>query len=119
MGKPARPGVRTRPIGPNQVEVRTACRHGAIRAGFQLDEAITERVAISTAIFHHAVDKSCACLAGHWRRYRTATCPADLEAMRSRFEGLWSDVQGQQRRRGYALIDWPAAVRELVGERVA
>ena len=114
-----RPSVSTRPIGPDQLEVRTACRHGAIRAGFQLDETITERVVTCTAIFHHAVDTSCACLAGHWRRYRTATCPEDLEAMRRRFEALWSGVEAQQRLQGFAVINWPAAMRAVAGERVA
>ena len=48
-----RPAVSTRPIGPNQIEVRTRCRHSGYRIGLQLGETVTQRVAVCTAIFHH------------------------------------------------------------------
>ena len=52
-------------------------------------------------------------------KYRTESAPADLDAMRDRFERLWSGVEDQHQRQGYALIDWAAAVRSLAGEGVA
>ena len=51
-----------------------------------------------------------------WPRYRTSAAPENLDGLRDRFERLWSGVEDQQRRQGYAVIDWAAAVRELAGE---
>jgi hypothetical protein len=114
-----RPTVSARPIGPEQVEVRTSCRHGAYRVGYQLDADLTERGATCAAIFHHAVMRGCSCLAMQWRRYRTDRVPDDLDAMRRRFDVIWSGVEADQRRRGYAVLDWQAAIRVLVGEEAA
>lgn len=111
-----RPTVSTCPIGPNQIEVRTACRHGAYRTGYQLGETVTERIALCSSLFHHHVIEGCSCMWALWPRYRVATVPADLNVMRDRFNTLWASVEAQHRQRGFALIDWPAAVQTLTGE---
>ena len=114
-----RPTVSTRPIGPDQIEVRTRCRHAGYRVGFQLGEVVTQRVAVATAVMHHHVMEACACMRGLWPRYRTPTTPADLDGIRDRVNGLWADVEAQQRRQGYAVLNWPAAVRTVAGEGAA
>ena len=111
-----RPTVSTRPIGPNQIEVRTACRHGGYRIGYQLGPTVTVRVAVCAAIAHHACMEACRCMTALWPRYRTPEAPADLAGLVSRFNGFWSGLEAQQRQYGVAVIDWPAAVKTLAGE---
>ena len=108
--------VSVRPIGPDQIEVRTACRHAAYRTGYQLGEVVTERVAVAASIAHHHAMQTCFCMKALWPRYRTEASPADLDAMRDRFNTLWSRVEAQQRQRGFAVLDWEQAVREVAGE---
>ena len=114
-----RPTVSTQPIGENQIEVRTSCRHGGYRIGYQLGETVTQRVAVCTAIFHHFTIDGCRFMAPMLPRYRTEHAPADLDGLRERFERLWAGVEAQQRRYGYAMIDWAAAVQQVMGEKVA
>ena len=114
-----RPTVSTQPIGENQIEVRTSCRHGGYRIGYQLGETVTQRVAVCTAIFHHFTIDGCRYMAPMWPRYRTEHAPADLDGLRERFNGFWSGVEDQQRRQGYAVIDWPAVVRSLPDDGAA
>ena len=111
-----RPTVSTRPIGPNQIEVRTACRHGGYRIGYQLGPTVTVRVAVCAAIAHHACMEACRCMTALWPRYRTPEAPADLAGLVSRFNGFWSGLEAQQRQSSVVLIDWAAAVRQLSGE---
>ena len=112
--------VSTRPIdagpGIDAIEVRTVCPHGAFRIGYALVPTVTERAAVCAAIFHHHAIEGCGCMRALWPRCRTEKAPADLDGLRDRFERLWSGVEDQQRRQGYAVIDWTAAVRELAGE---
>ena len=108
--------VSVRPIGPDQIEVRTACRHAAYRTGYQLGEVVTERTAVAASIAHHHVMNECRCMKALWPRYRTPTAPEDLMGLASRFNRMWAGIESQQRRQGYAVIDWAAAVREMVGE---
>ena len=114
-----RPSVSTRPIGENQIEVRTRCPHGGYRIGFQLGETVTQRVAVCTALFHHYTLEGCECMRPLWPKYRTEHAPADIDGMRERFERLWAGVEQQQRQYGYAVVDWAAAVRSLAGEGAA
>ena len=112
------PTVSTCPIGdrPDQIEVRTACKHGTYRIGYQLGESVTDRVAVCAAIAHHACMEACQCMTALWPRYRTPEAPADLDGLVSRFNGFWSGLEAQQARRGYAVIDWGEAMRTLAGE---
>lgn len=108
--------VSTRPISPNQIEVRTRCQHGGYRIGYQLGQVLTERAAVCAALFHHHTLVGCACMKTLWPRYRTATASADIDGLRDRFNAVWSGIEGQQRQRGFAVIDWPAALQALRGE---
>ena len=114
-----RPTVSTRPIGPDQIEVRTRCPHAGYRIGYQLRADITERVAVCAAIGHHHMMQTCACMKSLWRRYRTPQAPADLDALRDRFNGFWSGVEAQQQARGFAVVHWPTALRQVIGEGAA
>lgn len=111
--------VSTRPLGPGQIEVRTACKHAACRIGWQLGDDLTERLAVAASLFHHAVEQGCRCMDPLWPRYRTPEAPVDLAGMVQRFTTVWAGVEAQQRRHGYAVIDWVAAVRVIAGERAA
>ncbi len=111
-----RPTVSTRPLGPSRIEVRTACRHGAYRVGYQLGETFTERAVLVAAIAHHHLLEGCGCMRALWPRYRTAAAPEDLDGLRERFNGLWADVEAQQRRQGYAVLNWAAALATVKGE---
>jgi hypothetical protein len=51
-----------------------------------------------------------------WSRYRTAEAPADLDGLRERFNTVWTAIEGQQRRQGDAVLDWAAAMRQMVGK---
>src|SRR5262245_22853317 len=108
------PTLSTRPIGPNQVEVRVACRHAAHRVGWQLGETVTLRVAATATIGAHSMEEGCTCLAGIWARYRTPEAPVDLAGLVARFTALWARIEAQQRRYGFAVIDWQAACAELL-----
>lgn len=112
---PPRPTVSVRSIGPDQIEVRTACAHGAYRTGFQLGATVKERPAVASAIAHHHIMLACGCMAALWGRYRTPDAPADLDGLRERFNAFWSGVEAQQERQGYAVVNWPAAVRQVAG----
>ena len=113
-----RPTVSTRLIGdrPDQIEVRTACRHGVYRIGYQLGPTVTERVAVCAAIAHHACMEACQCMTALWPRCRTPEAPADLAGLVSRFNGFWSRLEAQQARQGYAVVDWGEAMLPLAGE---
>jgi len=115
---PDRPSVSVRPLPApeNAVEVRTHCRHGGFRIGYQLDERITERIAVTCALFHHASMEGCTCMHTLWPRYRAGHAPEDLAGLVARFNGVWADVEDQQRRQGFAVLDWAAACRTLSGE---
>ncbi len=105
--------------GAGQVEVRTACRHGAYRIGYQLGDVLSERQAAAVSISHHHIMAACGCMAALWPRYRPETASADLDGLRSRFEGVWAGIEAQHQRQGYALIDWAAAVRQVRGNEGA
>jgi len=113
-----RPSVSVRPLPEpeNAVEVRTHCQHGGYRIGYQLDERVTERIALTCALFHHAAVVGCACMHALWPRYRADHAPADLAGMVARFEHVWAGIEDQQTRQGFALLDWAAACRTLSGE---
>ncbi len=51
-----------------------------------------------------------------WPRYRTEATPADLDAMRDRFNAVWAGIERQQQQRGYAGVDWAATMQMLKGE---
>ena len=113
-----RPAVSTHPIGDraDQIEVRTRCRHGGYRIGYQLGPTMTDRVAVCAAIAHHACMEACQCMTTLWPRYRTPEAPEDLDGLRERFARVWSGIEAQQARQGYAVVDWAAAMRTLAGE---
>ena len=114
---PATVSVRPLPeYGTDAVEVRTVCKHATHRVGWRLGPTVTERAATTASIAHHAIMTECQCMNALWPRYRTETAPADLNGLRDRFNRMWEGIEDQQRRQGYAVIDWAAAVRELAIE---
>ena len=111
--------VRVRPIpeyGDGAVEVRTSCRHATHRVGWQLGSTVTERAATTASIAHHAIMTECQCMTALWSKYRTPQAPEDLAGLASRFNRRWSSIEAQQRQRGFAIVDWGEAVREVAGE---
>ncbi len=109
--------VSTRPLGPDQIEVATRCRHATFRIGFALDAIITARVTVAAAVMHHATMAApdCRCMDAVWPRLRTPSSPADLAGLRERFNRVWAGIEAQNRAQGSTLVDWPAAVREVTG----
>jgi hypothetical protein len=106
-----------RPLGLDQIEVRTACAPGVYRVGYQLGARVTEQPGVAAAIVHHHILDACGCMAPVWGRYRTPGAPNDLDGLRERFNTVWAGIEGQQRRQGYAVVDWAVTVRQLAGER--
>jgi len=115
---PDRPSISVRPLPDPEhaVEVHTHCRHGGYRIGYRLDELITERIAVTCALFHHAAMLECRCMDRLWPKYRAEHAPADLEGASNRFQRVWDDVQDRRRRQGYAVINWGDAVDAVSGK---
>jgi len=111
--------VRPLPEPEHAVEVHTHCRHGGYRIGYQLDELITERIAVTCALFHPAAMLECRCMDRLWPKYRAEHAPVDLVAAAERFQVVWQDVEDQRRQQGYAVIDWWAARETVAGEGAA
>jgi hypothetical protein len=111
-----RPSVSVRPLeAPDQIEVRTACKHTAFRTGWQLGPSIDERAAVAASVGHHALQQNCRCMTPLWAKYRVASAPADLGGMAQRFNALWDGIEREQAEKGYALLDWQAAQRFVMG----
>ena len=113
------PTVSVRPLpehGDGAVEIATRCPHAGYRTGWQLGSTVTEHAATTASIAHHAIMEACTCMDSLWRRHRAPQAPEDLAGLVARFNRLWEGIEGQQRQRGFAVVNWDEAVRELAGK---